>query len=76
MLKALDYNGPLGISCDDTKLHATLWTYWDSQADQHFLVGHTGDPMPIANPQELQEILRSAELEKATKLWPSTSLNP
>lgn len=61
--------GPVALSCDDTKLHAAWRTYFDSEADVHFLVGGTGPPLAIANVEELNAILsRRTEKDKATKV--------
>ncbi|ETW83150.1 hypothetical protein HETIRDRAFT_107270 [Heterobasidion irregulare TC 32-1] len=66
--KDLNYSGPLGLSCDNTKLLSTLRTYWDAQAECFFLVGHTGEPIPIADTAKLEALLKSETLEKATKV--------
>ncbi|ETW82370.1 hypothetical protein HETIRDRAFT_315019 [Heterobasidion irregulare TC 32-1] len=66
--KDLKYEGPLGPSCDDTKLLSTLRTYWDALAKTYYLVGHTGKPIVVANPEELEALLKSEMLEKATKV--------
>ena len=63
--------GPVALSCDDTKLHAAWRTYFDSEADLHFLVGGTGPPLAIANIDELNDILsRRTDKDKATKVRP------
>ncbi|KAH7906400.1 hypothetical protein BJ138DRAFT_1016289 [Hygrophoropsis aurantiaca] len=69
--KKLHYNGPLGLSCDDTKLHPAFRTYWDPIKKCHLLVGGVDEPMVVADPDELQAILRAARDKKATKihLW-------
>ncbi len=62
-------DGPVALSCDDTKLHASWRTYYDAQKDQHFLVGGTGPPIALANVDELRKILKDAEeKDKATKV--------
>ncbi|KAF9493217.1 hypothetical protein BDN71DRAFT_1432673 [Pleurotus eryngii] len=32
------YYRPVALSCDDTKLFACLWLYWDSKKKSHFLI--------------------------------------
>jgi hypothetical protein len=64
----LNYSGPLGLSCDDTKLFAAYRTYWDTQENTWFLVGATGNPMRMADVDELREILDNGATQKATKV--------
>ncbi|KAI0669608.1 hypothetical protein C8Q78DRAFT_977184 [Trametes maxima] len=62
-------DGPVALSCDDTKLHAAWRTYYDREKQQHFLVGGTGPPRAIADIDELRSMLKEAtETDKATKL--------
>ncbi|TFK81466.1 hypothetical protein K466DRAFT_656140 [Polyporus arcularius HHB13444] len=67
-LTRIGYNGPVALSCDDTKLHAAFRTYWDKEKQVHMLVGGTGEPMAVADPEELQRVLADPTLKKATKL--------
>lgn len=67
-LEDIRFTGPCGLSCDDTKLFATFRLYWDSEKKMHFLLGGTGEPLQVADPEQLQEVLDLAELEKATKV--------
>ncbi|KAI0671454.1 hypothetical protein C8Q78DRAFT_1153176 [Trametes maxima] len=70
-LKNLKYTGPVGISCDDTKLHAAFRTYWDAKKQVHMVVGGTEEPRAVADVNELQAFLSNPEHTKATKvrLW-------
>ncbi|KAI0309338.1 hypothetical protein OF83DRAFT_1179744 [Amylostereum chailletii] len=71
-IKARHYDGPLAISYDDTKLHASLRTYWDESAQTHFLVGHKGEPIAIASTEVLQDLLRDKNGPKPVtklRLW-------
>ncbi|KAH9896485.1 hypothetical protein C8Q73DRAFT_642433, partial [Cubamyces lactineus] len=70
-LQSVKYSGPIALSCDDTKLHAAFRTYWDASKQVHMLVGSTGEPKAVANPEALQEVLKGSTDEKATKvrLW-------
>ena len=52
-ITARNYCGPVALTCDDTKLHPALCTYWDPVAKSDYVVGHTSDPIPVANAKEL-----------------------
>jgi hypothetical protein len=67
-LKRLKYNGPLGLACDDTKLLPALRPYYDKVTDKHYILGSTGQPLILANPEELTSVLKSGEAEKAEKV--------
>jgi hypothetical protein len=67
-LKRLDYDGPLGLSCDDTKLLPALRPYYDKTTDKHYILGSTGEPLILANPEELTSVLERGEAEKASKV--------
>jgi hypothetical protein len=69
-LAALGYSdGPLGLSCDDTKLFPAFRMYWDSERKAHFVVGGVDGPMRVANPDRLREMLQDLGTVKATKVW-------
>ncbi|CDO73700.1 hypothetical protein BN946_scf185015.g28 [Trametes cinnabarina] len=70
-LRKLNYPGPVALSCDDTKLHATFRTYWDASKECHMLVGGVDEPRVVANAKELEALLADPEIKKATKiqLW-------
>ncbi|KAJ6613243.1 hypothetical protein B0H10DRAFT_1740913, partial [Mycena sp. CBHHK59/15] len=38
-LKALNYDGPVNLSCDTTTLFPSFRLYWDNEKKSHFLVG-------------------------------------
>ncbi|KAI0664773.1 hypothetical protein C8Q70DRAFT_904467 [Cubamyces menziesii] len=68
-LRKLHYQGkPVGLSCDDTKLHPSFRTYWDAEKECHMLVGGTDEPRAVANVEELQRLLHDPSIAKATKL--------
>ncbi|KIJ10894.1 hypothetical protein PAXINDRAFT_157495 [Paxillus involutus ATCC 200175] len=67
-LEAVSYNGPVALSCDDTKLHAAWRLYYDKEKDGHYLVGAVGEPYLVMDPEALRNIIDSAGLELATKL--------
>lgn len=44
LLRDIGYNGPVAISCDDTKLHAGLRPMWDPVQQAYVLLGGVGTP--------------------------------
>lgn len=60
-LESIGYDGPVCISCDDTKLHPGLKTYWDTEKEQHFIVGTTGDPILVENEFDIREQVAQAK---------------
>ncbi|KAK7448058.1 hypothetical protein VKT23_013815 [Stygiomarasmius scandens] len=70
-LKALQYNGPVALSCDDTKLLPSLRLFYDGVQKTHFLVGDVNGPMIVPNPESIKEIMNSENIVKGTKvrLW-------
>lgn len=70
-LKTINYNGPLGLSCDDTKLFSTFRLYWDSNEKSYFLVGGVDGPLRVADADSVKEAISLAKAQKATKVsWP------
>jgi hypothetical protein len=67
-LATLDFDGPLGLSCDDTKLHSTFRLFWDSDKQAHYLVGATDGPLLVLDPDNVKEVIESAQERKATKV--------
>lgn len=67
-LNALDYDGPLGLSCDDTKLFATFRLYWDSKEESYFLVGGANGPLRVADAENVKQAIQDAKADKATKV--------
>ena len=65
---SLKYTGPLGLSCDDTKLHPGLRTYWDSIHECHFLVGTTGDPIAVKDEKIIRDLVEASKKDAATKV--------
>ena len=64
-----DYNGPVALGCDDTKLHPSLQVYWDDSISQHILIGTTFQRKIVAeNPEELRELLAKYKDSVATKV--------
>lgn len=67
-LAALDYNGPVGLSCDDTKLFSTFRMYWDANEKADFLVGAVGGPMRVIDPDHMKRIMADPDVIKGTKV--------
>lgn len=67
-LHALNYRGPLGLSCDDTKLFAAWRMYWDGDKQAHYVVGGVGGPLLVADPEKLKDLLEDTNAVKATKV--------
>lgn len=67
-LDVLDYDGPVGLSCDDTKLFATFRLYWDSNEKSYFLVGGVDGPLRVADAENIKQVIQDAKAQKATKV--------
>jgi hypothetical protein len=67
-LKRLEYNGPLGLACNDTKLLPALRPYYNKATDKHYVLGSTGEPSILADPDKLKAVLERGEAEKASKV--------
>jgi hypothetical protein len=67
-LQKIGYNGPVGLSCDDTKLFATFRLYWDSDVEEYFLVGATDGPIKVLEPESVRWAIENAKAQKATKV--------
>lgn len=67
-VKSIYYIGPVALSCDDTKLHPILRTYWDEAKECHFIVGTTGDLIAVEDEGLIRELVVSAKKDAATKV--------
>jgi hypothetical protein len=67
-LSALNYAGPVGLSCDDTKLSSVWRLYWDAEQNAHFLVGGVHGPCRVANPDQVKKVIANENTRKATKV--------
>jgi len=67
-LRLLNYKGPVALSCDDTKLAAAFRPYYDKQQQAYVLLGATSDPVLLADPGMLRQIIKENSLQKATKV--------
>ncbi|KAJ6573789.1 hypothetical protein DFH09DRAFT_915806 [Mycena vulgaris] len=70
-LAALKYDGPVALSCDDTKLFPSLQLYTDKEKHADFLVGGVDGPIRVADPEAMKKILADPKIVKGTKvrLW-------
>ena len=68
-MDSINYRGPMALSCDDTKLHPGLRTYWNPSKECHFLIGTPGEPIAVPNVNQIQELVTSAKKDAATKVW-------
>ncbi|KAH9841944.1 uncharacterized protein C8Q71DRAFT_885445 [Rhodofomes roseus] len=70
---SVHYSGPLSLSCDDTKLHAALRTYWDPEKQTHFVIGAVDGPKAVADAEELRKLLSTMNDPKVKavklRLW-------
>ncbi|KAG6905164.1 hypothetical protein DXG01_004460, partial [Tephrocybe rancida] len=71
---SVNYSGPVGSSCDDTKLFSSLRLYWDSNEKCYFLIGGTDGPHRVLDPDDVKQVLAEGKITKATKvrLWTLT----
>ena len=69
-LTSLNYSGPVGLSCDDTKLHPSLRTYLDASSGCHFLVGTTGKPIAVRDEGLLRDLVAESNKDATTKVMP------
>lgn len=67
-LDAVNYDGPVCLSCDDTKLLSALRLYWDGNKKAHFLVGAVGGPIKVPNPDDIKSLMSDPTIEKGTKV--------
>ena len=67
-LNALNYDGPVCLSCNDTKLCSALCLYWDGKKNTHFLVGAVGGPIEVPNPDDFKTIMSNPMIMKGTKV--------
>lgn len=67
-VSALNYTGPLALICDDMKLFAALRMYYDGTSEQWFVVGGVGEPLVVADVDQLRDIITQEKVEKATKV--------
>ncbi|KAF8132534.1 hypothetical protein EV363DRAFT_1163795 [Boletus edulis] len=67
-LRTLGYSGPVGLACDDTKLESSFDPYYDPSTGICYVVGNSGQPIQIANVEELTKVIEEGNIRKAEKL--------
>lgn len=67
-LEALDYDGPVALACDDTKLVPSWRLHWNSNEQTYFVVGATCGPLRVADPEALQQTVTDVNAVQATKV--------
>lgn len=67
-LTALNYDGPVNLSCDDTKLFPSFRLYYDNDQKSHFLVGGTEGPLRVSDPDQVKAVIAESRAKKATKV--------
>lgn len=67
-LQKLDYEGPVALSCDDTKLLPSLHPYFDKERDGYFIMGNAGEPYRLMDPNAFERVVTSGQLQKASKV--------
>ena len=70
-LRKLAYTGPVGLSCDDTKLSPAFQPYWDQDAGCYFILGSSADPIQIPDIDSFKALVEGADVIKATKVCDS-----
>ncbi|KAI9062819.1 hypothetical protein FKP32DRAFT_1548995, partial [Trametes sanguinea] len=68
LLERLGYSGPVGLSCDDTKLSASLDPVYDKAQDGYFVLGGVGQPLRVANPENFAAEIAANSIMKAEKV--------
>ena len=67
-LQKLNYKGPLSLACDDMQLLPAFHPYLDKAMGKHYILGSMGEPLLVADPEELTSMIAKGEIEKATKV--------
>lgn len=67
-LDMLGYHGPVSLGCDDSKLLDALRLYWDEHDQCHYLVGAAEGKLRVADPEQIEDLLKSSDYHKATKV--------
>ncbi|KAL1715092.1 hypothetical protein EV715DRAFT_208265 [Schizophyllum commune] len=65
----LRYYGPVALSCDDTKVLCSLNVYFDNARQCYFVIGHTGEEIPIADPAAFRGIIPNLTAATKLRLW-------
>jgi hypothetical protein len=74
-LQQVEYDGPVALSCDDTKLLASFRPYYDADRGGYYLMGHVGEPFELPDPDAFRSVVNEESLQKATKVNYSQSVS-
>ncbi|KAF8687978.1 hypothetical protein AX14_003566 [Amanita brunnescens Koide BX004] len=69
--EALDYSGPIGLGCDETKLQSGLHLYWNTCDGAHYLVGGVNGPIRVIDAERVDSVMSDQNIVLGTKihLW-------
>lgn len=67
-LTALNHTGPVGLSCDDTKLFSSLWLFWDKEKNAYFPIGGVDGPYLVPDLDSIKQVIAEGGTIKATKV--------
>jgi hypothetical protein len=63
-LTVLNHTGPVGLSCDDTKLFSSIWLFWDKEKNAYFLVGGVDGPYHVADPDSVSQVISEGKSKR------------
>lgn len=67
VLRGYNYNGPLGLSWDDTALEPAISIFEESKA-AYLILGGTEGPIKVVGEDDLDTVFKQAQLNKAEKV--------
>src|SRR5260370_22344443 len=67
-LSKINYKGFCALACDDTNLLPLLWPYYDPEQKSWMIVGNGGNPIIVANEDELMQVLDCNDIIQANKV--------
>ncbi|KAJ3965299.1 hypothetical protein EV361DRAFT_955152 [Lentinula raphanica] len=67
-LCSLQYESPVSISCDDSKLQPSLRLFWDGAKQKYLLVGAIDGPAEVLDADDIQSYMNNPDVVKGTKL--------
>ena len=67
-LSKINYKGFCALACNDTKLLPSLQPYYDLDQESWMIVGNAGNPVVVANKDELMRVLDHNDIVQANKV--------
>lgn len=67
-LKAVGFDGPVGISVDDSVLLKALRLVWNGDEGAYYLVGGVDGPIRVLNPEDIERIMNDPDIVKGSKV--------